>query len=487
MTGTKNKFCIDRDFLSARFFTAALAAFILMIGMVTIPAGAAHAQTNNKYASIVIDYDTGMVLSERYADKKLHPASMTKAMTLMMMFDAVNSGRVGLRDNIRMSKHAASMVPSKLNIPIGSSIKVEDAILALVTKSANDVAAAMAEHLGGTESNFAKMMTAKARQIGMRNTTFTNASGLHDPRMISTARDMAIMARTMIRDYPTQYKYFSTRYFTYQGKSYRNHNRLLESYKGMDGLKTGYVNASGFNLVASAVQNNHRIIGVVFGGRSTATRNAHMVNILDSGFEKVGNIKVAAFDNVPVPPRKPAMLRALASLNSMAPSAPAGEPSQWASLNTSLQNGMFGRLVGEGDIDPAASRRIETGLIAIAAHKGEAYQAPPLNRPSTNSIQPAHIKVPQSARDNSQLTSINDLWAIQIGAFTSRAQTDKALGQAVLALPDGLRAGQPVIVPTKKGEGWIFRARLNGYSEAQALAACRYLKECIPVKPNVVR
>lgn len=487
MAGKQNKFCRNRDPISSYSVLYAFTFFFLCLGVFLHLTQPAHAATNKKYASIVVDYDTGMVLSERYADKKLHPASMTKAMTLMMMFDAINEGRVGLKDRIRMSKHAASMVPSKLNIPIGSSIKVEDAILSLVTKSANDVAAAMAEHLGGTERNFAKMMTAKARQIGMRNTTFTNASGLHDPRQVSTARDMAIMARVLIRDYPKQYKYFATRYFTYQGKSYRNHNRLLESYKGMDGLKTGYVNASGFNLVASAVQKNHRLIGVVFGGRSTATRNAHMVNILDSGFEKISNIQVAAFKNIPVPERKPGILRALASLNSMAPAAASGrQSSQWASLNTSLQNGMFGRLVGEGDIDPSASRRIETGLIAIAAHKGEAYNVP-LNRASANRIQPSHIKVPHSAQDHTRLTSINNAWAIQIGAFTSRAQTDKALGQAVLQLPDGLRAGKPVIVPTKKGAGWIFRARLNGYSEAQALAACRYLKECIPVKPNVVR
>ncbi|MAE51647.1 MAG: D-alanyl-D-alanine carboxypeptidase [Micavibrio sp.] len=487
MTGTQYKFRIDRApnsfsrILKNLFLVSALVALI-------VPAytHSANARSNPRYASIVVDFDTGLVLSERYADKKLHPASLTKAMTLMMMFDAINSGRVGLKDRIRMSKHAASMVPSKLNIPIGSTIRVEDAIYALVTKSANDVAAAMAEHLGGTESNFAKMMTAKARQIGMKNTRFMNASGLHNPRQVSTARDMAIMARTMINDYPGQYKYFSKRYFTYQGKTYRNHNRLMESYKGMDGLKTGYVSASGFNLVASAVQNNHRLIGVVFGGRSTSTRNAHMANILDNGFEKIGQIKVAAFRNVPVPKPKPALLQALASLNAIAPAAAQKGSSQWANLNTSLQNGMFGRLVGEGDIDPAASNRIETGLMAIAAHKGEAYKAPARTQ-APNRIQPARIKVPSGASDSTRLTSINQAWAIQIGAFTSRAQTDKALGQAVLKLPEGLRNGQPVIVPTKKGNGWLFRARLNGYSEAQALAACRYLKDCIPVHPNVTR
>lgn len=490
-----------------RFFSCAL---LLLCAFALVLSGADDAYAkgkkkkeapNNKYASIVIDANTGMVISESNPDKKLHPASLTKAMTLMMMFDAINTGKVGLKDRIRISKHAASMVPSKLNLPIGSSIAVEDAIYALVTKSANDIAAAMGEHLGGTESNFAKMMTAKARRIGMSNTTFVNASGLHDPRQISSARDMAIMARTMIHDYPVQYKYFSKRYFTYQGQTHRNHNRLMETYKGMDGLKTGYVAASGFNLVASAVRGDRRLIGVVFGGRSTASRNAHMANLLDAGFENSGSYKMAAqaqsytqaqtFTNVPIPKRKPAYLRALASLNAITPAAQqdnqkaSQQASQWASLNTSLQNGVFGEMAGEGDMDPAASNRIKTGLIAISAQKAEGHTET-LQPP--RAIAPARVKIPGQMDENpAAMTSINDEWAIQIGAFTSRAQTDQALGKAVLKLPDHLRAAKPVIVPTKKGDGWLFRARLNGYSEAQALAACRYLDECIPVKPQTAR
>ena len=428
-----------------------------------------QAFANSKYASIVIDSDTGVVLSERFADKKLHPASLTKAMTLMMMFDAINQGRVGLRDKIRISSHAASMVPSKLDIPIGSTIRVEDAILALVTKSANDVAAAMAEHLGGSESNFAKMMTAKAHKIGMKNTTFKNASGLHDPRQVTTARDMAIMARTLIHDYPRQYKYFSTRYFTYQGRSYRNHNRLMESYKGMDGLKTGYIAASGFNLVASAKRSDHRLIGVVFGGRTTHSRNAHMKKILDEGFKNIGQLNIASFENVPLPERKPTILLALASLNNIAPSAERRD--RWASLN----NGMFSQLVGEGDMDPVASDRIETGLMAIAAHTGEPMPSDYKQKPSNDNIRLASAA--------NAMSSINDEWAIQIGAFTSRAHTDKVLGKAVLQLPDHLRKAYPVIVPTKRGESWLFRARLNGYSAREARDACRYLKDCITIRP----
>lgn len=504
-------------------------------------------QSNPLYASIVIDADTGMVISERYPDKKLHPASLTKAMTLMIMFDALNNGRAKLDDRIYVSKHAASMVPSKLNLPVGSSIRVEDAILALVTKSANDVAAAMAEHLGGTESNFGKIMTAKARQIGMKNTTFVNASGLHDPRQISSARDMAIMARTMIRSYPTQYRYFSTRYFTYKGATYRNHNRLMETYKGMDGLKTGYVNASGFNLVASAVRGDRRLIGVVFGGRSTASRNAHMASILDAGFSQIGapeNARIAEvlsrYDSVPIPSKKPVTSQTLAALNQIAPAAtqnapaalvpPASPeaPKQLAGLNPALgkslqhniRNGEFEEILGQGDLDPAASRRIETGLMAISAHKGEAVNmervlnrtqaANPANAMNAQTLNAAAAarqiapvpavppgqnlaaarmapEAPARAPVHNNDRSINSSWAIQIGAFSSRAQTDQALGRAVLQLPDNLRFAQPIIVPTKRGDEWLFRARLNGYTESQALSACRVLQNCIPVKPQGVQ
>ena len=222
-------------------------------------AGKTKSQPNNRYASIVMDADTGVVLSESNSNKKLHPASLTKVMTLLMLFEAMDNGQIGLRDQIRVSKHAASMVPSKLDLPAGSTIKVQDAIYAMVTKSANDVAVAVAERLGGTERGFARMMTRRAHELGMSNTTFVNASGLHDPQQVSSARDMALLARTVINQHRGYYRYFSTANFTYKGRSYHNHNRLMETYKGMDGMKTGYVGTSGFNLVASAVRNDRTI------------------------------------------------------------------------------------------------------------------------------------------------------------------------------------------------------------------------------------
>lgn len=213
-----------------------------------------------------MDASTGKILSQSNADKMLHPASLTKVMTLLMLFDAIDSGKIKLNDRIYMSRTAASMVPSKLNIPAGSYILVKDAIYALVTKSANDVAVAIAEKLGKTESRFAMMMTKKARQMGMNRTRFMNASGLHHPKQVTTARDMAKMGRYLIAIQPRYYRYFATQSFKYRGKSYRNHNRLLGQYNGMDGIKTGYIQASGFNLLASAKRRDKRLIGVVFGG-----------------------------------------------------------------------------------------------------------------------------------------------------------------------------------------------------------------------------
>lgn len=427
-----------------------------------------QAARNQKYASIVIDADTGFVLHERYADKPLHPASLTKIMTLYMAFEALQQGRIRLNERVRISRHAASMVPSKLGLKPGSSIRVRDAIYALVTKSANDVAVALAEHIGGTESNFARMMTHRARDMGMNKTIFRNASGLHDPRQISTARDMSTLARITVKQYPDYYRVFSRRRFTYNGKTYRNHNRLMENYKGMDGIKTGYVNASGFNLVASAVRNERRLIGVVFGGRSSHTRNAHMASLLDRGFDRLNDIRMA-HAATPLPPRKPGLLVAMNALGKAAGKAAQSSPfkqktQRLAFLTPALEEGKFSELLGEGDYDPGAVSRIETGLMAIHAHRGSA--AP------DRATQMSNLK-PEAGNQQT--------WAVQVGAFKSRAATDHVLTSALKSLPRAYHHAQPLIAPMKTRDGWLFRARLAGLDKRQAVSACRYLKECIPV------
>lgn len=437
-------------------------AFFVACVAVALAAGPVCAKGGNpRYAALVMDADTGMILHQSNADRPLHPASLVKMMTLLMTFEAIENGQLHLRDRITVSNHAASMVPSKLGLQPGESIRVEDAIYAVVTKSANDIAVALAERIGGgSERRFATMMNSKARQIGMTQTNFVNASGLHNPRQVTSARDMARLARYILTDHPRYYHYFSTRQFSYKGLTHRNHNRLMETYKGMDGFKTGYVTASGFNLVASARRGNARLIGVVFGGMSANSRNAHMKTLLDSGFAqmKSGVLMAHAAPSsraaVPLPDRKPSLqqqsvlMAAAATAAETAPSAGYAVPHGTA----------FEELIGEGDYDPAVSKRLETGMMAVAAVKGQ-YSA---------------VRPPSE-----------DLWAVQVGAFGSRARTDNAIAEALQALPAEL-AGEvsPAIAPLRTNEGWLFRGRLTGLTKEQAEQICSILSACLPVAPQ---
>lgn len=443
-----------------QFFGASPRLFATLVLLLFIAFSLPHtaqARSNPRYASFVIDADTGMILHQAHADRSLHPASLAKMMTLLLTFEAIENGDMTLRDRVVMSRHAASMVPSKLNLPVGSSIRVEDAIYALVTKSANDVAVALGEKIAGTEGNFAVYMNRKAKQIGMSHTHFTNASGLHNPKQVTSARDMAKLARYILKYYPSYYHYFSTASFTYRGKTYRNHNKLMRTYSGMDGFKTGYISAAGFNLVASAKRNNHRLIGVVFGGRTSASRNAHMKKLLDEGFAELNTILVAK--SVPIPERKP--VNGATEMASLEPANGIEDMGQWADLNPMLQNKTFRELIGEGDYDLEETKRFETGLIAIAAVKG-VYDTQVIS---------------SSARKTGE-------WSIQVGAFQSRVKTDKVIKVAQQTLPADLAAAAPIIVPLKTAQGWLFRGRLNGYSKDDALRACSLLKDCMPISPQ---
>ena len=240
-----------------------------------------------RYASIVIDAETGEVLRSRNADIRRYPASLTKMMTLYLLFEAIDEGRLSLTSKLKVSKRAAGQPASKLGLRAGSTIRVEDAIKALAVKSANDIAVVVAEALGGTEVEFARKMTRKAQALGMSRTTFRNASGLPNRKQRSTARDMAQLARALMRDFPHRYHYFDDQRFRYSGRVHRTPNRLLDSYRGMDGIKTGYIRASGFNLVASAERDGRRVIAVVFGGKTARSRNSHMASLLDLGFTRI--------------------------------------------------------------------------------------------------------------------------------------------------------------------------------------------------------
>ncbi len=249
----------------------------------------AHAQYVGQVSSFVLDASTGQVLQQYNADLQRFPASLTKLMTIYLAFQALRDNRIALDQAVPVSAHAASMEPTKLGLVPGTYVTVEQAILALVTKSANDAACALGEMLaGGDEPRFGQLMTQQARLLGMTNTTFRNASGLPNPEQVSTARDFAILAQHLIRDFPDQYHYFAVPAFLFHGRTIGNHDPMLRIYPGADGLKTGYTADAGHNLVSSAIRGNVRLIGVLLGARTNPQRTAMMANLLDAGFQQEG-------------------------------------------------------------------------------------------------------------------------------------------------------------------------------------------------------
>ena len=262
----------------------ALSAILFIFTVTSFPESAFAA--NNKYAGIVIDAKTGKTLYADRADVLRYPASLTKIMTLYIVFEELQAGRLNLESRLKISKYAANQPPSKIGIRVGHPITVRTAIRALVTKSANDVATAVAENISGSERAFAERMTRTARSIGMKDTTFRNAHGLPNSQQRTTARDMAKLGRAIQERFPKNYEFFSTRTFQFRGRTYNNHNRLLGRVSGVDGIKTGYINASGYNLVTSVKRDQRHIVAVVMGGRTGASRNNHMIDLINRYINK---------------------------------------------------------------------------------------------------------------------------------------------------------------------------------------------------------
>jgi D-alanyl-D-alanine carboxypeptidase len=320
----------------------------------------AHAQIGSaRYSSIVVDATSGDVLEEVNADQPRHPASLTKMMTLYLAFEALRDRRATLDQPVPVSPHAASMEPSKLGLLPGSRLTVEQAILGLVTKSANDAASALGESLGGSEDRFAQMMTLRARALGMGHTTFTNASGLPDPDQWTTARDLAILSRRLINDFPGYYRYFSTPSFAWHRQVIFNHDNMLRTYPGADGLKTGYTEASGHNLVTSALRGGVRLVGVVLGASSNGERDIHMASLLDHGFEQM---------DVPVS-RKAIQMASRVTLIASARAAEITRPapSRAHLANWAIQVGTFSSENAAHSAAQAARREAEAGEVRVEA------------------------------------------------------------------------------------------------------------------------
>jgi len=289
----------------------------------------ASAAAEARYASIVIDFETGRVLSEQGADERRHPASLTKMMTLFMVFEALDQKKIALDQRWAVSAFAAGQSPTKLGLEEGDRVRVRDIVLGMVTRSANDAAVVAAEGLGGSEARFAEMMTRRARQLGMSATTFMNASGLPHDAQVTSVRDMATLGRELIRQFPHHYHFFSTAEFAYEGRQFANHNRLMRWYEGADGIKTGFIRASGFNLVASAVRDGRRIVGAVIGGPNPSERDQHMGKLLDAGFERRVPASAPAVARAQAPKAKQA-IAAAAPAPAKTEKASAAGPGDWA-------------------------------------------------------------------------------------------------------------------------------------------------------------
>ena len=489
-----------------------------------------------KDAALIIDGATGKVLYARNADAERHPASLTKMMTLYMLFQQLHSGAMTLATEIPVSQHASDQAPTKLHLWPGSTIPVDTAIRAVVVKSANDVAVAIAEAIGGTESHFAEMMNQQARALGMSHTFYHNASGLPDEMQITTARDLGILARHLAYDFPQYFHYFGTPSFVFRGQLYVGHDNLIGNYEGADGMKTGYTNGSGFNLVSSVVRGNVHIIGVVMGGRSAHKRDMEMVRLLDDTFAQVTqNPMLVARANVPWEAmadnsRTPAVVASLAIPNTQPITPP---PSSSGTLRIT-PNGEIDEDAAESRADPdddhsaPVSNLPETpptpaplppapvtraAVAAAAASMPSVRVIAPMPRPqppSGKNLVVASYEPPQlrnvivpTARDAAiaprealppSLThaaakksgggvapatvAAANQWTIQIGAFADAASAKAQLAAYAEHSMDVLGQAPRIVVPFQAVDGHtLYRARFGPFVEKEAREVCQRLTE----------
>ncbi len=336
----------------------------------------AHESYSPAFSSIIVDANSGATLSSNNPDGSRHPASLTKIMTLYLLFERLDAGKMNLDTEMAVSEHASEQAPTKLGLRPGQTIRVEDAIKGLVTRSANDAAVVIAEAIGGDEDDFAKLMTHKARALGMTRTVYVNASGLPDDDQVTTARDQSILGRAIQDRFPRYYRYFSTETFNYHGQSIRNHNHLLGSVEGVDGIKTGYTRSSGFNLVTSMRRGNRHLVGVVMGGRSGSSRDAIMRNLLAENLEKAASKRTVAA----ITERNPSDANV-----DVAEAEPASRPTQTVQVQRAVQ-------AASEAPEPAAAPPVRSSapasrsILAAAAAAVPPPQAKPEPAPFTNGV-----------------------------------------------------------------------------------------------------
>jgi D-alanyl-D-alanine carboxypeptidase len=491
------------------------------------------------YSSIVVDANSGAVMQATNADSPRHPASLTKIMTLYLLFERLEQGKIKLTTELPVSARASAQAPSKLALKPGESIRVETAIRAIVTKSANDVAVIVAEALGGDEADFARLMTAKAQALGMAQTVYRNASGLPDEQQITTARDQATLGRAIQDRFPNYYHYFATRTFDFRGKSIRNHNHLLGVIDGVDGIKTGYIHDSGFNIVTSVRRANRHLVAVVFGGRSADARDARVRSLIDN------NINIAAVKRTAPPivegwetaqARKdgkdardddrtasaPVRVASVSPLATDAPAPGSTDPIKPNTIKTvvvhpgTMYTASLSPLPSDNrQLMPAPAVANAANITTVSTVRSDPppvtaplAAAPPPAPPSSAAPSPAlprSVSPPAAKAETPPAkvaTTANNFpvapvnvepavksrggWLIQVGALPDEKEARQRLEAAQSKAKVLLGKADPFTERLEKGDKVLFRARFAGLEKGQAEAACKHLKRsdipCILLK-----
>lgn len=418
-----------------------------------------------RYAYIAVDADSGQVLSQQNATAQRYPASLTKMMTLYLTFEALNAGRLRLNQRLPVSDFAASQAQTNLHMRGGDSITVEQAIKALVIRSANDASVVLAEAIAGTQNQFAGMMTAKARQLGMQNTVFRNANGLPVTGQYSTARDLALLGIALRKHFPQYYPYFNLREFSHGGRSYTTHNRVLNRFSGADGIKTGYIRMSGFNLVSSAKRNGRTVVAVVMGGTTAQARDNEMVDLLGQSFDQLaGRIPISSGGLARVLPNaaNSAPIQLAAADIPADVVEPQGDTSDESEDNPQRAERM-------GEISGNSSKISAPAANATSANAGVSG--------ADNARAVASLNAPPAENTRSN-DDVGNIWGIQVGAFSNKAQANNAARDAQKLAARELRDARIAVTGSKT----VHRARLTHIDRTQAEAACRKLsnagKDC---------
>lgn len=481
------------------------------------------------FAAIVVDGNSGHTLYARNEHELRHPASVTKVMTLYLLFEQLEKGRLRLDSPLMISSHAAAQAPSKLGLQPGETISVENAIKAVVTKSANDIACAIAENIGGDERSFARMMTSKAHALGMRDTHYANASGLPDPSQITTAYDLAVLGRAIQDRFPRYYRYFSTHSFAYNGALHRNHNHLLGRVEGMDGIKTGYTRASGFNLLTSVHRGNHHIVAVVMGGATAASRDQAMARLIEDTIDDGAAVRTAAaitedvgaavdevaeapaprhVERVAVAERaEPVAARAVdpeetASIEPEEPVAPvrraprvAAAPVPAASIPAPA-HAKADKPAAEKAIRPAFVSGVQKRVAEETTTNAKKKNGKDLARQQlaavidgSTSSRPAGKTVTAAATTPSAIHATTNVakadpgrpakpgWMIQIGAAEDPEKANALLSRARSQFTGFPSTARAFTEKVQKGNETLYRARFAGLEEQSAQTACKTLKK----------